>query len=244
MIPHRGIPGIEAYPLRALPSLLVERTPAPPLTGAAEERWEAMVRANPRHFDGPLLAVVSFDAERNEVLARRDGYARLAVQPQVATGVQQLSVTAVLIARDGGGREYVLLGKRSRETRIFGDMWEVGPSGGLPPPPLNVDVLEPEAVMSHLADEIEEEVGGVEVSGGRAVAYVRDQVAHSDDICIAYDLGPLEKLAGLRPGNWEYTEVRWLPVDALAGVDTLEADRIIGATRGLFRALGWVPESV
>ncbi len=241
MIPLRSIEHITAWPLAAPPRVRLTPGAAPPISGAAAARWADMCRANPRHFDGPLLSVVTFDSDANEVLARRDGYARLAVQPQVRTGVQQLSITAVLLARDASGREHVLLGRRSRETRIFGGMWEVGPSGGLPPPPASIEELPASAILNHAADEVAEEVG-LTITTGRAVAYLRDESAHSDDICIACDVGPLESVFAAGPANWEYTETRWTPTDTIAQFDTDHATHIINATRALFRVMGWVHE--
>lgn len=224
----------------------ITRPPGPPeLSPAVEARWRELCIENPRHFDGPILSVVTFDVDGGEVLCRRDRYSRLAVQPRVMTGVQQLSVTAVLMARDGAGRRYVLLGRRSPQTRIYGGMWELGPSGGVAPPPANVEEVSAGALLSHLADEVSEEVGlEFDASRARAVAFVRDHVAHSDDVCIECDLGAIEALGRSGPANWEYTETVWLPVDAVAQFDEGNAGVIIAPTRALFRVLGWVGDGV
>jgi hypothetical protein len=244
MIPLRSIDGVTAWALRGLPRVRMTRPAGPPeVSGAVEARWRELCAENPRYFDGPVLSVVTFDPEGGEVLCRRDRFMRLAVQPRVATGVQQLSVTAVLTARDSSGRRYVLLGRRSPQTRIYGGMWELGPSGGVAPPPLNVDALEGEALLAHLADEVSEEVG-LEVRGGRGVAYVRDHVAHSDDVHIECDMGAIEALGASGPANWEYTETRWIPLDTVAQFDEGFAAEIIGPTRAAFRVMGWVNERV
>src|SRR5262245_13445545 len=141
MLPLRSIPGIVAWPLNGELTVTVSREAPPSPSGAVTARWEQLCRENPRHYDGPLLSVVTFDPERGEMLCRRDQYQRLAVQPQVATGVHLLAVTGVLVATDGGGRRYVLLGRRGKQTRVFGGMWELGPSGGVAPPPANVQSL-------------------------------------------------------------------------------------------------------
>jgi hypothetical protein len=244
VIPLRSIEGITAWPLKELPLVTLTRPSGPPeVSPAAEARWRELCAENPKHFDGAILSVVTFDPEANEVMCRRDRYSRLAVQPQVPTGVQQLAVTAVLTARDQSGRKHVLLGRRSRHTRIFGNLWEVGPSGGVPPPPASLDALPPDALLHHLADEVAEEVG-LELHGGNAVAYIRDHTAFSDDVCIECDLGPLEALGASAPANWEYTEVLWLPVDTVAVFEEANAGEIIAATRALFRVLGWVRDGV
>jgi isopentenyldiphosphate isomerase len=235
MIPLRSIEGITAWRLKDLPRVALTRP-------AAEARWRELCAQNPRHFDGPILSVVTFDPDANEVMCRRDRYMRLAVQPRVHTGVQQLSVTAVLTARDEAGREHVLLGRRAQETRIFGGMWEIGPSGGIPAPHASVQELPADAIIAHLSDEVSEEIG-LEIEQGEGVAYIRDHVAYSDDLCISCDLGRLEEV-GASAANWEYTEVLWLPVDSVSVFDQANAGEIIAATRALFRVLGWVPDEV
>ncbi len=244
MIPLRSIEGITAWPLEQLPRVTLTRPPGPPeVSLSAAKRWADLVAANPRHFDGPILSVVTFDPDANELMCRRDRYARLAVQPHIPTGVQQLSVTAVLTAHDPSGRMHILLGRRAAQTRIFGGMWEVGPSGGVPPPPANIEALPVDALLHHLADEVSEEAG-LEVTTGRAVAYIRDHIAFSDDVCIQCDLGPLEALGASAPANWEYTEVLWLPIDAIPVFEAAHPDQIIAATRAVFRIMGWVRDGV
>ncbi|HYE63568.1 MAG TPA: hypothetical protein VD997_16375 [Phycisphaerales bacterium] len=242
MIPLRSIEGVTAWPLEGFPRVRMTRPPGPPeVSPAVEARWRELCEENPRHFDGPILSVVTFDADGGEVLARRDRYMRLAVQPRVVTGVQQLSVTAVLTVRDGAGRAYVLLGRRSPQTRIYGGMWELGPSGGVPAPHPSVEEVPVGALLSQLEDEVAEEAGlVVDASRVRAVAYVRDHVAHSDDVCIECDLGALEDLQHSGPANWEYTETLLLPVDTVAQFDESNAAEIIAPTRAVFRVMGWV----
>ena len=122
-------------------------------------------------------------------------------------------------------------------------MWELGPSGGFSPPPASVDVLDESALRRHLADEVAEEVG-LEVAPGRAAAFVRDHAAYSDDVAILCDLGRFEEVAPkTRAANWEYSETRWVTLDAIAEFDEANAPEIIAATRALFRVLGWVDET-
>jgi hypothetical protein len=244
VIPLRSIEGVTAWPMQSLPRITLTRPPGPPeVSPAAEARWRELCAENPKHFDGPILSVVTFDQDANELLCRRDRYSRLAVQPRVPTGVQQLAVTGVLTATDASGRRHVLLGRRSPQTRVFGGLWEVGPSGGVPPPPANVLDLPPDALLTHLADEVAEETGH-DLPAGRAVAYIRDHVAFSDDVCIECDLGPLEALGASAPANWEYTEVLWLPIDTIPVFEASHPHEIIAATRALFRILGWVHDTI
>jgi hypothetical protein len=242
-LPLRSIPGIIAWPVRGELTVRISSEPAPAPTAPVLEQWAKLIRDNPRHYNGPLLSVVTLDLDRGELLCRRDNYQRLAVQPTVPTGVHQLAVTGILTATDGGGRQYALLGRRSHETRIHGGMWELGPSGGVVPPPPNLNTMTTADLIRHLADEVAEEVG-LDLPPGHVVALVRELAAFSDDIAIACDLGSLEAVSPrTSAANWEYTEVLWLPLDAVRQFDQANEGEIIGATRALFRVLGWIDES-
>jgi hypothetical protein len=241
-----GIPGVEVLPfsLGAGPVRVeVGRAQHTPNTDAVQREWDRLCSANPRLFDGQLLAVVSIDAERNVIAARPDRFARLAVQPRVATGVRILSVTGVLTARDRSGREHVLLGRRGKGTRVYDAMWELGPSGGLSLPPPGVTSLDESAILSHLADELSEEIGlhwdESRDRAARGVGITRDHIASSDDVVFVLDVGSLEE-SHVAPANWEYAETLWLPTDSVEVWDARYEREIIPPTRALFRALGWV----
>lgn len=241
--PYRGVPHVEVWRLDHAARISVAREPAPgPAaqgTPVAQE-WSRQVRLNPRLFNGPILAVISFDPAAGHVHARRESYQRLVVQPRVPTGVRQLSVTGLLTAADAAGRAHVLLGRRAPGVRIYGGQWELGPSGGLSAPPMTVTEIAGEGLRAQLADEIAEEIG-LDTPTAAPVAYARDLLAHSDDLCLRADLGPLEPVARVRPANWEYTEVAWVPLADLPSFDAAHAGEIIPPTRALWRVLGWVP---
>lgn len=258
MRPYRGIPQTEVLPLPLEGGGLrvtITRDARIPHSAAVEAAWAKLLASNPKYFDGPILSVLHLPHEldnagtsrneiqseiQNEILVRRDRFSRLAVQPAVNTGVRILSVTGVLLSKDSTGREFVLLGKRGRSTRIYGGMWELGPSGGLQDPPQAVTSLDHEAIFANLADEIAEEVG-LELNRGEAVCLTRDHKAMSDDIVFICDAGPLEVAASeAHAVNWEYEEVRWLPTDSIEPFDAHEEANIIPPTRALFRALGWI----
>lgn len=268
MIAYRGIPQMEVIPIRLSDGAVcvsIAKDARTPNSAAVDAAWTKLVATNPRYFDGPILSVVHLPHEalaealhdaptrsrqaeeptptpRFEILARRDRFARLAVQPGVATGVRILSVTAVLLARDGAQREWVMLGRRSHSTRVYGGMWELGPSGGLHDPPAAVRSLDHDAILSHLADEVLEEAG-LHVTDGQAVAIARDHKAMSDDIVFACDVGPLEDASTkAHAANWEYDEVRWIATDSLAPFDALHEHAIIPPTRALFRSFGWISD--
>ena len=246
-VPLTTIPGVEAWPLSSANGpirISIAREPsgsdiaAPNARIAA--RWSTLCAANPRLFDGPILTVLHFDPSLNTILARRGNYASLAVQPEVPTGTKLLSTTAVLTATDSLDRRFALLGKRSRQTRIYGNMWELGPSGGLPVPPAAIEHLTAREVLAGLSDEVHEEVG-ITVNQGQIIAYTRDAIAHSDDIVLHCDLGSLEEATQqVGPANWEYQEVLWLPIDSVQPFDEANADTIIPTTRAIFRLLNWI----
>lgn len=246
-IPYRGIEHAESWRLDPARPLSIRVTDArpPALTPAESKRWEEMTAANPRLFSGPILAVVTVDPEASELICRREGYARLVVQPQVKTGVRILAVTAVLLAKDAAGRPHVLLGRRGRETSFYGGMWELGPSGGIAPPPPTISTITEQDIRRQLAEELEEELDIVaDLAAARVIGLARDDLAMSLDVAVEVDLGPLEGvLDGLTPANWEYSEVYWLPLDTARVFDDANAAEIIPPTRALFRTLGWIDES-
>ena len=217
-------------------------------------RWEAMRRDKPRLFNGPMLACDSYDASSLTVRCRLERYQRLAVQPEVLTGVMQLSVTGVMLARDGLGREHVLLGKRSAATRLYEGMWELAPSGGIDPP-ATTSMLDSGARLDgfdawrQLVLEIDEELDlAIAPDPGRIVGLVSDPIAMSTDLVFRVVLArPLEDLRTPSSGRsgaveasaWEYDDTRWVATDEIAAFDGREPGAIIPPTRALFRLLGW-----
>jgi 8-oxo-dGTP pyrophosphatase MutT (NUDIX family) len=237
-----SIPQMEAFAFASpAPVRVVVSAQEPPANSAAiDAAWAKLLAANPRYFDGPMLSVLHIDRETCTIHTRRDRFSRLAVQPPLNTGVRICSVTAVLTARDGAGSLHVLLGKRSPQTRIYADMWELGPSGGLSVPPPALSELDQAAIFSHLQDEVSEEVG-LHIATGTAWGITRDDIAKSDDIVFICDCGDLlAARAHTSAANWEYTAVQWLATRDVADFDAKHAEAIIGPTRALFRALEWI----
>jgi hypothetical protein len=150
-------------------------------------------------------------------------------------------MTAGVSGVDAGGTRHILLGRRGEGTRIYGGMWELGPSGGIDPPPPGVHALDDAAFLRQVHAEVEEEMGGglrVRPEGTVALAY--DPVARSYDIVVRCTAVGLVTSAQAGADTWEYRGSRWLPESEIAAFDRERADRIIGTTRALFRCLGWV----
>lgn len=214
---------------------ILDHSPSPDPAPHAEvdAEWSRRVAANPRLYDGPLLAVERIDD--TAIICRRDSYKRLAVQPAVATGVEQLSVTGIL-TRDERAGAAVLLGRRAASTRIYGGLWELGPSGGVEPPPPGTTTLTDADLAAQLRREIAEEAGpGLALGEPRAITICHDPAAHSHDIVFRC---PILAAPPPRPGNWEYDDVRWIPLASLAAFE--RDHELIPPTRALLRFLGWV----
>lgn len=191
---------------------------APEPSSAVIERWEAMRRTKPRLFNGPVLSYLGF--AEGVVRARRDSYQRLAVQEHepaiVEPAVMQLSVTGLVTALDERGARHVLVGKRSHATRIYGGLWELGPSGGIDAPPLSQRSLDGFDVFRQLVQEMREETGlPADPDPGPIVAITVDHVATSADLVMRVDLArPVDEIVAHtdRSGEhgWEYETTRWI----------------------------------
>ncbi|MFZ4576487.1 MAG: hypothetical protein ACOYN0_19040, partial [Phycisphaerales bacterium] len=216
---YDDIAGVEVWPI-GLPDVLVTiaRDEPPPASPAVLAEWDALCRVNPRLYDGPILSVKTVDIEHAHVHVSRDRYSRLAVFPRVRTGARLLAVTGLLLAKDGGGRQYVLLGKRGDQVSRYPGCWEFGPSGGMAVPAPTTDRFGMEFIGGHLRDEISEELGLDRLSCELTpIAYARDHAVMSDDIVLRCDLGTFDDnpIAAVEL-SWEYTEVRWIPIDSVS----------------------------
>lgn len=248
-VEYPGLSGFKVFPLRGdegLRVLIVDEGGPAFDAAAVETRWRAMCHQNPRLFDGPILsvrAIASRDSMR-EVSARRSSYKLLAVQNEVQTGTDQLSVTAVVHGSDASGRPHVLLGRRGAGTRIYGGRWELGPSGGIDPPAPGADTLDTEAVHRQVHEEVREEMGGdLNVRTDALVAMTYDPIARSYDFVIRCTALVPVTAAATGTKTWEYHGALWLPIDECPVFDREHAAEIIGPTRALFRHFGWVAPS-
>jgi len=180
--------------------------------------WDRMRNERPRLFDGGILGFLGEEA--GIISAQRETYKHLAVQTEdrslIDPPVMQLSVTGVLVAKDASGAPNILMGKRSEDTRIYGSLWELGPSGGIDPPPIDINSLDEFAVIRQLQLECEDELGIAAVFTSHAVlGIIDDQLAMSTDIVVRLDLQRRVDELIESSSNWEYTETQWVKADRL-----------------------------
>ncbi|MBL9031122.1 MAG: hypothetical protein JNM80_05385 [Phycisphaerae bacterium] len=223
----------------------VEAAPLPPIDEAAAAReWDRQRAHNPRLFDAPILAAVGFGP--GVVRARTCTYRRLVVQPAIPTGTEQLSVTAVVLRRDGDVPR-VLLGRRGTQTRIYQSQWELGPSGGIDPPtghgPGRAHELGWAEVCAQIRREAAEELGGADwVAPRQAWGVCRDFVARSADIVVESEWqGP--ELDGAHTADrvrWEYDGLAWVTRGEMAGF--VRTNAVIEPSLALLGAMGWLGE--
>jgi 8-oxo-dGTP pyrophosphatase MutT (NUDIX family) len=211
--------------------------------------WAELRAANDRYYDGPILRVMSVDPDRAQVLCRRDSFRSLAVSSRLGLGIRQLGVTGIITARDRRGVEHIILGRRAADTRIYPGLWELAPSGGVKPPPPNVDRLSIHSLGLALAEEAEEELGmTLAPTDARLIAFLRDELASSVDAVLCFDLPePLDPrtlqgtcpLASEAAGRWEYLDSAWIARGDLPAFARDHAAAIAPPTAALLRWLNW-----
>lgn len=238
-------PGIDIVPIKPAHRplrVLIEPAAATSADPAELHAWQQLRTINPRLFDGPILALSRLELHHRRLVARRDRYRRLAVQPGIKTGVTLLGITGVLIARDEADREHVLLGQRSAETRQYGGLWECAPSGGLDDPGTDAAELDEAALRDQLHHELAEELDlSLQLRSApiEPVAIVRDHAAASVDLVFRVEAGRLD-VAAPRPSTvgWEYQAARWVSREELARL--ADAGALIPPTRALARWFAWI----
>lgn len=191
--------------------MLIQPGDPPPPTPEVLLLWEEARRHIPRLYNGPVLSVTSIDVQRGIIHCRRDTYQRLIVQPRINTGTRQLSITVVLTAPGPDGRPHILLGRRSAETRMYGNLWELGPSGGVEPP--ETAELSHEQLTAEALREVAEETHlDVQTARTEAIGITYDPLARSYDIILRL---MLETLPAVQPRGWEYTRIAWFPLHTI-----------------------------
>jgi hypothetical protein len=214
----------------ARPRVRVQGGDPPAAAPEVLRRWEEMRREIPRLFNAPVLSVLEIEPDTALITCRRDTYQRLVVQPHPETGVQQLSVTGILTAREGD-HTAILLGRRSTQTRMYAGMWELGPAGGVDAPPPDATGISHQALAGELVRGVREESGlEIDPAAARAVAIVHDAIAFSHDVVFAVDLGGTPAASA---DNWEYDATRWVRQSDIKRLLAEEGNSIIPPSRVL-----------
>lgn len=115
--------------------------------------WQSALRDHPSLFDGPILGVVDFSADRfvlarasyrHLIAARRDPAVRQAL------GLRPLAVSGILSCADG-----LVFGRRAKTVTQGPGLWELAPSGGMDAP---TDGSMPD-LSAQILKETREEIG-------------------------------------------------------------------------------------
>lgn len=198
------------------------------LEARIDAHWADLCTRHRRLFDGSILAFVAYDPAANVVHARAESFKRLAVQPEIHTGVTQLGVTGLFVAGTDDDRR-VLLGRRGRDTLLYPGRWELAPSGGLDVPQSVSCVLNVDDLCRQMQREVHEELA-IETRDLRIVpiALCHDPDAPSMDVVFL-----IRPEADVHPTahGWEYECLRWVPIcrldRAMAELDLIEPSRAV-----------------
>jgi len=241
---------IRVVPLAPGAALNVRLDPTPPPEPDAllSLGWEHMRVKNPRLFNAPMLALCATELTptATTLCVRVETYQRFAAQGMVGIvpPIEQLSVTAVLVARDAQGTQHVLMGKRGPGVRVYADQWELGPSGGVDAPEFTLGAaastppIDAAYLHAQLRGEIAEELDrDVRLTRATPIALVHDDFAFSCDVVyLAEVAGPPWSTPDV--ANWEYAGTRWLRTADVSAFCRQHED-IIPPTRAIVQMLGW-----
>lgn len=235
-----------------------------PLSSEIDRVWNALCADNPALYDGPIVRVESFDAERGEVVCSRSSFKHLATADRLGLSTRQLGIVGWITGRDRQGREHVLLGRRGSDTRVYQGLWENAPSGGVsprllaaPPRETAIDVL-----FEALREEAEEELAmtlaswtEVSRSGASVRRWIVDDLAHSLDLVAEIDLGNIDptridqcgSAGGVAGGacarsrpDGEYLDAGWVARDEWSRFATSSPRDVLSPpTLALAASLGW-----
>jgi hypothetical protein len=179
-----------------------------------ESHWRTMLAASPRLHDGRIVRVLACEPPTLRVAF--DTYKRFAVGAAVPTGVLALGISGV-VTRHRNGRDEILLGRRSRETRIYGDLWETAPRGGVDASPTATSLTLAD-IAHQFHDELHEETSIVATSTPIPIAVVLDDFARTYDVVMRIEV-PADTEAA--PREWEYTQTVWKTLAEARETDTL-----------------------
>ncbi|MBL8759091.1 MAG: hypothetical protein JNK35_11740 [Phycisphaerae bacterium] len=269
------IPGQFVTPVEA-GAVRVEIVPRGARTGTDEgldegdhAHWAGLCASNPRYHDGDILSVARIAADGGGIECVPDRFKRLAVQRDDRDlGVRLLGVKGMIVGRDQGGGEHVLIARRGPQTRVYHDQWEIAPAGGIDgvvdrsalaraAAGGRVD-LGTRVVIDALAEEGREELGlEIDPAWCRPVCIVRDEVARSVDVIVRVDwpkpIDPRRAVCGGGAGGggglcaggngWEYTDSAWLARADAPGFEARAAESLVGPMRAALRWAGWTTGS-
>lgn len=172
--------------------------------------WELLRAENPRLHDGPVLLI------DHEGRCSCSTYRTLATAARLGRTIRSLGVQGLVIGRDATGGKHVLFGRRSRETRIYGGMWENAPSGTVTPPDETIATLGLPHLAAALRGEGLEELGiDLADSEIRWLAMLEDPEAMSVDAVLEVrPRRPIQPRAApcraADSGRWEYIDTAWV----------------------------------
>lgn len=198
--------------------LHLDTVAAPPpdaaLASHIESHWRTMLAASPRLHDARIARVLACEPPTLRVAF--DSYKRFAVGATVPTGVLALGISGV-VTRHRNGRDEILLGRRSPQTRIYGDLWETAPRGGVDASPTATAITLPDIIQQFHA-ELHEETGIVTTSTPTPIAVVLDDFARTYDIILRLEAPPDTEAT---PHQWEYTHTAWKTLQEANETETL-----------------------
>ena len=163
-----------------------------------DERWDALVAANPRYFDGAMLQVLGVSRNGHggvQIHVQECSYRFYAVQKTgLDCGVRPLGVKAVATV-GVHGESRALVGRRSRTVAFYPGMWEFVPGGSVEPGA---------APAEEIVRELREEAGLACEGPAIAVALLFDPHAFTWEIVhhVRIAAGAVPEL------GWEYDEFR------------------------------------
>ncbi|MBY0112104.1 MAG: NUDIX domain-containing protein [Phycisphaerales bacterium] len=173
-----------------------------------------MCQASPRLHDGRIVRVLACEPPTLRVAF--DTYKRFAVGAVVPTGVLALGISGV-VTRRRDGREEILLGRRSPQTRIYGDLWETAPRGGVDASSAATELTLAD-IIRQFHEELHEETGIVATATPRPVAVVLDEFARTYDVVLRVEVSTDTEA---HPHEWEYTQTVWKTLAEARETDTL-----------------------
>jgi len=202
--------------------------------------WGELCSTNTRLHDGLILGVDAFDGSSGEFDTSPAAYRNLAAQGYTIQagpcagstvpdlGVRLLGVKALITAAGSDGQDHVLILRRSPEVRVYANMWEVGPGGGVEVPHGPMPVPSAGAgqdggemtwtgLLATLAREAMEELAvdlSIHCHAPSLHGVYADHVAASFDIVVGYrwkaTVNPKAGWCHIGERNWEYSDAAWL----------------------------------